>query len=66
VARKQNDSNGGVGIESAILRSAKYIEHYASIIDIELKTQYGVFLAEPLPEYWIYLLDEFERQETWT
>jgi hypothetical protein len=65
VARKRKNPNGGSSIYSVVDQSSLEIEKQVAIIDNELKTRYEMFLAEPLPDYLLCLLDELERQERW-
>ncbi len=66
MARKQKSSNGGDRSDSVVDQSSLESEKQAAIIDNELKTRYEMFLAEPLPEHLIFLLDELEKQESST
>ncbi|MFN9926183.1 MAG: hypothetical protein ACK53I_04500 [Phenylobacterium sp.] len=66
MARKKKDSNGGASIDSVIDQSFLEIEKHAAVIDNALKTRYEMFLAEPLPDYLLFLLDELEKKGGWT
>jgi hypothetical protein len=66
VARKQKNSNGGASTDLVIDQSSLEIEKQAAIIDNAIKARYEMFLAEPLPNYLLFLLYELEKQEDWT